>query len=207
MVETKFQTSFIPKKLMASEKPAGSRMSLFLLISLIIFLISLGFAAFVFLEKQYLTSKILGDQKVIETNKGSFDTATIDSVVELNSRIEVAKNLLASHTAVSPIFNFLNQATLKNVRFKDFTFSGSALDSAGQRVIGIKMSGTAKDFETVASQADELGKPDWRNIIRDTKVSNLSLNNDGSVSFVISASVVPSFLLYGNNQSSPSATQ
>lgn len=207
-MDPKFQTSFIPKKpVETSEKTSGSRMSVLLFISIIIFLVSLGIAAFVFLEKKVLIQQISSDQQTIAKNKDSFDPGTIDSIVQLNSRIEVAKNILASHVAISPVFSFLNQATLKNVRFKDFNFSGSTLDSNGQKVIAIKMNGIASSFETVASQADEFGKPDWRNIIRGTKISNLSLNNDGSVSFTLSATVVPDFLLYTNNQNNPGVTQ
>ncbi len=207
MVETKFQTSFIPKKSMTTERLSGSRMSIFLFISIIIFLASLGIAIFVFLEKKILIQKISTDQSTIVTKKASFDPNTIDNIVELNTRIEVAKNLLASHTDITPIFNFLNQVTLKNVRFKDFSFSGQSVDSNGQNIVGIKMNGIARDFETVASQADEFGKQDWRNIIRGTQVSNLSLNTDGSVSFVLSATVLPGVLLYGNNQNNAGVTQ
>ncbi len=206
-METKFQTSFIPKKPETDNKTMRSHMGILLFISIIIFLISLGIGAFVFLQKQYLIKTIATDQDNIAKNQGSFDTPTIDSIVELNGRIEVAKGLLASHTSISPVFNFLNQATLKNVRFKDFSFSGSTLDSNGQKTVGIKMNGVAKDFETVASQADEFGDQVWRNIIRGTKVSNLSLNSDGSVSFVLSATVVPDILLYKNAQNNSGVTQ
>ena len=97
----------------------SSSMSLFLLVSIIIFLISLGLAAYVFLEKNYLVQKITTDQNTIETNKSGLtsDSVTIESLVELNSRINVAKQLLGQHVAISPIFNFLQQATLQSVRF------------------------------------------------------------------------------------------
>ncbi len=170
-------------------------MSLFLFLSILVFFVAVGIAGYVYLEKQLLIKNITGAQNVISTNKGSFDTATIDSIVELNARIGAAQTLLGNHVSISPVFNFLNQATLVNVRFKDFTFSGGT-DSSGQQTVSIKMDGTAKDFQTVALQAAEFGKSDWRNIVRDVTVSNFNLNQDGSVSFLITATIVPSFLSY-----------
>lgn len=198
MVETKFQTSFIPKKPLV-ETGSGSRssVSLFLLISILIFLASLGIGGYIFLENQLLIKNITDEQAVISKNKTSFDATTIDSIVELNSRINVAQTLLSRHVAVSPIFAFFQQTALKNVRFKDFGFSANGKNADGQ--ISVKMSGQARDFETVASQADEFGKADWRNIIKQPKIADLALNGDGSVSFSFTAFVSPDFLLYTKN--------
>ncbi|MFH1454961.1 MAG: hypothetical protein ABIF22_01430 [bacterium] len=203
-METKYQTSFIPKKPvnMAGSSRSGG-MSLFLLVSLIIFLISLGLAGYVFLEKNLLIKNITTDQNTIEANKSGLvsDSITIESLVELNSRTNVAKDLLSKHIAVSPIFDFLQQGTLKSVRFKNFSFSSAGKNESGQNKVSIQMSGVARDWETVASQADEFGKPDWKNIINEPKISNLSLEADGSVSFLFAAYVVPDFLVYGTNTS------
>ena len=201
-METKYQTSFIPKKpVMIEGQSRSGGMSLFLLVSVIIFLISLGLAGYVFLEKNILIQKITSNQSSIATNKNGLtsDSTTIESLVELNSRINVANSLLGKHIAVSPIFDFLQQATLKSVRFKNFSFSSLSKDASGVSRVSVQMSGIAKDWETVASQADEFGKADWKKIITEPKISNLSLNADGSVSFLFSAYVSPDFLVYGNN--------
>ena len=180
-MEPKFQTSFIPKKPVTTSepiKPGG--MSLLLLVSIIIFLVSLGLAGYVFLEKNLLIQKINSDQTTIETNKSGLvsDSITVESLVELNSRINVAKGLLGKHVAISPIFNFLQQATLKSVRFKNFSFSSLGKSDTGVNTVSIQMSGVAKDWETVASQADEFGKSDYKKIITEPKISDLSLNAD-----------------------------
>jgi len=176
-------------------------MSLFLLISIVVFLVSIGLAGYVYLEKSLLIQKITADQKTIETNKTGLvsDSITIESLVELNSRTNVAKELLGKHIAVSSIFNFLQQGTLTSVRFKDFSFSSLGKSDTGINKISIQMSGQAKDWETVASQADEFGKPEYKKIITEPKISNLSLNTDGSVSFTFTSFVSPDFLVYGNN--------
>jgi len=200
-METKYQTSFIPKKPVTMGSSRSNSMSLFLLISIIIFLVSIGLAGYVYLEKSLLIQKITADQKTIETNKTGLvsDSITIESLVELNSRTNVAKDLLAKHIAVSSVFNFLQQGTLTSVRFKDFSFSSLGKSDTGINKISIQMSGQAKDWETVASQADEFGKPEYKKIITEPKISNLSLNTNGSVSFTFTSFVSPDFLIYGNN--------
>ena len=201
-MEPKYQTSFIPKKpvTMTGQTRSGG-MSIFLLISIIIFLVSLGLGGYVFLRKNILIQKISSDQATIETNKSGLvsDSITVESLVKLNSRINVAKVLLAKHVSISPIFNFLQTATLKSVRFKNFSFNSAGKNTDGTNKISVQMSGIAKDWETVASQADEFGKIDYNKIITEPKISNLGLNIDGSVSFLFSAYVSPSFIVYGNN--------
>jgi len=201
-MEPKFQTSFIPKKPVTMTGQArSSGMSLFLLLSIIIFLVSLGLGGYVFLEKNLLVQKINADQSTIETNKSGLvsDSITVESLVQLNSRINVANSLLAKHVAISPIFSFLQTATLKSVRFKNFTFSSASKNPDGSSKILVQMSGIAKDWETVASQADEFGKTEYSKIITEPKISNLGLNSDGSVSFLFSAYVSPDYIVYGNN--------
>jgi len=175
-MEQKFQTSFIPKKpvTITGQSQSGG-MGLLLLVSIIIFLISLGLAGYIFLEKNLLIQKITADQSTIEANKSGLvsDSITIESLVELNSRINVAKSLLSKHIAVSPIFNFLQQGTLKSVRFKNFNFTSSGKDVSGANQVSVQMSGQALDWETIASQADEFGKADWKKIITEPNISNL----------------------------------
>jgi len=200
-MDTKFQTSFIPKKPIVQEEKIHSKVSLFLLISLIVFLVALGLAGYVYLEKNLLIKNIASEQSTIETNKNGLtaDSVTVESIVALNSRIEVAKSLLANHVDVSPVFSFLNQRTLTNVRFRNFSFSNAGKDSSGQTKVVVQMSGQARDFATVASQADEFGKPEYTNIVKEPKVSDFSLAQDGSVTFSFSAVILPDFVSYTKN--------
>ncbi|MFH0755229.1 MAG: hypothetical protein V1910_00995 [bacterium] len=197
-METKYQTSFIPKKPVIATPSKNISVDLFFLISIIIFLISLGLAGYVFLAKKVLIQKIVSNQKTIEDNKNGLtsDSITIESLVEFNSRINTAKDLLDKHISISPIFDFLQQTTLKSVSFKNFNFTSLGKDASGVNKISVQMLGIAKNWETVASQADEFGKADWKKIIDEPKISNLSVNTDGSISFQFSAFINPEFLSY-----------
>ncbi len=202
-METKYQTSFIPKKpVTTSGQSHSGSTSLLLIVSIIIFLSSIGLAGYVFLEKQFLTNKIITDQASIETNKGGLlsDSVTIESLIALNSRINIANGLLGKHVAISPVFDFLQKATLEHVQFKNFNFTSAGKDTSGQNKVSIQMSGIADDWETVASQSDEFGKPDWKKIISEPKITSFSLNTDNSrISFQFAAFVSPDYLFYANN--------
>ena len=70
MAETKFQTSFIPKKpLMQEGTGSKTGMSIFLLISILIFLASIGIAGYVFLENKFLAQQITTEQQTITKNQ------------------------------------------------------------------------------------------------------------------------------------------
>lgn len=195
-MDAKFQTSFIPKKPITEEKGTSSSISLFLLLSIIVFLVALGLAGWVFLQKKMTIQKIEADKVTIDANKSSFETATIEAIIRLDSRIKVAKDLLSNHVSVSPVFAFLENKTLKSIRFKNFHFSGSGKNENGEPSIRVEMSGQAKDFKTIALQADELGKVEYRNIIKNPVFSDLSPTADGSVSFSAMFSVLPSLISY-----------
>jgi len=197
-METKFQTSFIPKKPIVQENRANVGIGLFLLISIVIFLISVGIAGWVYLEKDRLINNIAEQKNTINTNRNTFkdSTVTIEEFVRLNSRIESSKELLSRHISVIPLFDFLQGSVLKSVRLNSFVFSSVGVDANGNNNIKVDVSGTAADWKSMAAQVDELSKPENKKVIQDSKISNLSLTANGSVVFSLSTSFNPDFLIY-----------
>lgn len=193
-METKFQTSFIPKKPIVQETTkVTSGISLFLLISILIFFVTSGVAGWVYWKKQDLISKINSEKINITNNKNSLtkDSLSIENFVILNTRIEVSKELLSKHITIAPVFQFLQERVLKNVRFNSFVFSSSDKSSG----VKVDISGKALDWRTMAAQVDELSKPQWKSIIKNSKISNLGLSSDGSVSFLYSVNLNPEFII------------
>lgn len=201
-METKFQTSFIPKKPIIQEQRITTGVNLFLLISIIVFLISASIAGWVFWEKKSLVIKIENEKSIINKNKDSLnkDSVSIENFVELNTRIETSKTLLAKHISVLPVFDFLQKLVLKNVRFNSFVFSVAGSDGSGADKIKVDVSGKAADWRTMASQVDEFSKPEWKRIVKEPKVSNLSLASDGSIVFLFSAILSPDFVNYNTKK-------
>jgi hypothetical protein len=198
-MEVKMQTSFIPKKPILPEEAEGSGISLFLLISIIIFIVTTALAGGVWLWKNSLISQIQKDKEALVAAKETYEEDTINPLIRLNDRIEESQNLLAKHLAVSPVFAMLEQTVLKNVRLKTMKFS-----SADNNKIRIDLTGTAVNYDALSKQSDAFGSESLRKFISSPVISDFSPTTDGSVSFNFTALVDPRLVSYGNTLSDSS---
>jgi len=190
-METKFQTSFIPKQPVTSEAPHhASAASLFFLFAFIIFMASLASAGGVFIYDEIIKKNIEDGKKQLSLNRNAFDPNTISQITRLNDRINAADNLLKKHKSVSTLFLVLSNATLKNVRFSDFNYTGA------EDKIALSMRGQATSYETVALQAKEFTNPNLKNVFRSPLFGDLTLDTQGNVSFSFTASVDPLLVDY-----------
>ncbi len=190
-METKFQTSFIPKQPVTAEAPHHtSAASLFFLFSFIIFMASLASAGGVFIYSEIVKKNINDGKTQLTLNKNAFDPNTISQITRLNDRINAADALLKKHKSVSTLFLVLSNATLKNVRFSDFNYTGV------EDKILLSMRGQATSYETVALQAKEFTNPNLKNVFRSPLFGDLTLDTQGNVSFSFAASVDPLLVDY-----------
>jgi lipopolysaccharide export LptBFGC system permease protein LptF len=80
-MDNNIQTSFIPKKpIVEDSKISSSSVSLFLVVAIIIFLVSLSLMAWVTFTKTNLINQIKENKAIIEKNKGEFEAGTIESI-------------------------------------------------------------------------------------------------------------------------------
>ncbi|MCF7865398.1 MAG: hypothetical protein K9M11_02740 [Candidatus Pacebacteria bacterium] len=190
-METKFQTSFIPKQPVTSEAPhRASATSLFFLFAFIIFMASLASAGGVFIYGEVIKKNINDGKEQLTLNKNAFDPNTISQITRLNDRINAADYLLKRHKSVSTLFLVLSNSTLKNVRFSDFNYSG--IDDK----ITLGMKGQATSYETVALQAKEFTNPNLKNVFRSPLFGDLTLDTQGNVSFTFTTNVDPVLVDY-----------
>lgn len=190
-METKFQTSFIPKQPVTSEAPHHtSAASLFFLFAFIVFMASLASAGGVFIYSEIIKKNINEGKSQLTLNKNAFDPNTISQITRLNDRINAADYLLKRHKSVSTLFLVLSNSTLKNVRFSDFTYTG--VDDK----ISLNMRGQATSYETVALQAKEFTNPNLKNVFRSPLFGDLTLDTQGNVSFSFSTNIDPFLVDY-----------
>lgn len=208
-METKFQTSFIPKQPITQPVRHSSGSGLLFLISFIIFIASIAAAGGVFLYGQYIDQSIKEGKKQLERNENAFDPNTIKELTRLNDRISAAEVLLKQHIAASNLFSILSEVTLKNVRFNDFTYV-----NGGSGKVNIAMKGQATSYETVALQSKAFTDPSLRNAFKSPIVGDLNLDQSGNVTFSFSAGVDPAIVSYSrsikdriNNAASQSVPQ
>jgi hypothetical protein len=192
-MEVKMQTSFIPKKPIIESRSGGSGMSLLLLLSIIVFIVSVALVGGIFVWRKSLIIKIEKSKADLVAAKESYEQDTINPLIRLNDRIEQSEILLSKHLAVSPIFLLLENNTLKNVRLKNMSFS-----FAGEGKTKIDISGTAASYGTLSKQADAFGDASLRDYISQPVISGFSPNADGTVAFNFNAIVNSSLVMYKN---------
>ncbi|MEK7066229.1 MAG: hypothetical protein AAB965_01485 [Patescibacteria group bacterium] len=190
-MEGKFQTSFIPKKpVVSAARTRGSGMSLFMVVSIFIFIVSLALAGLVFGGQRYLKTELEKEKVSFSKAQEDFDSVTVETFVKLNNRIESGKKILGKHIAILPIFDFLESKTLKNVRFANVEIS--SLENGGAK---IDMKGEAKNFSAVALQSDVFAESKE---LKNPLISDIDLSLNGAVTFNFTGEVNPSVILYKN---------
>lgn len=189
-MDPQVQASFIPKKPLNTGSSRGAGIGLFFLISLLIFIASVVSAGAAFLYQQYLQKAIADKSHSLDLAQGAYDPGVIQDLMRMDARMTQAQSLLARHTAASAVLSFLATQTLQNVSFGSFGYS---LQNDGSAAINL--SGQADSFSTVALQSDQFG---GNKMLKDVIVSNIAVDAVGRVNFTVTATVIPSVLLYTN---------
>jgi hypothetical protein len=202
-METKFQTSFIPKKPMASPigavpSPTRAKVgsSLFMIIAVVLFIGSLLGAGGVYAYKQYLLKSLQSYKDELSTREKQFNTSLISELKGEEVKITTARNLLNSHLALSQVFDFISKFTIENVRFMSLDVSMPADQSSD---IKISLQGYGTTLPAVAYQSkvfSQLADYGLAQIIKNPILSNPTIAQNGTVSFGFTASVDPKALSY-----------
>ncbi|MEK7607500.1 MAG: hypothetical protein AAB484_01050 [Patescibacteria group bacterium] len=200
-MDPQFKTSFIPRKPIVAQavgRSVSTSINLFSLLATTLFIVVIALSGGVFFYKSLIKKQIESNKVTLERAKGAFEPELIEQIIRLDTRIETSKKLLAGHLAITPFFDFLSTVTLSTVRFKDFSFSYLASDK-----INIEMKGQAQNYSSVALESDLLNSQKY---LKNTIISDMALEPNGTVSFKILTTVDPSLVLYSFDISR-SATQ
>lgn len=157
-------------------------------LSFLIFVLSAALWGGLYMYKNYLNNSIAQLGKSIEKQKASFEIPTVNEVTGFSEKISVAKKLLAGHKAFSNILDFLQDFTMKDVRFNDLNYSSA--DSGG---LTLALSGTTKSYASLTTQIQALEK---YNQVKQVSVSGLSSDSVGAVKFNLKIILDPAILAY-----------
>jgi len=123
----------------------------------------------------------------IEASSGDLVPSAGRDFIRLNNRLISTESLLNRHVVISPLFDFLETATLKSVRFNDFLYN---TNSGGVELL---IKGQARGYADVALQSDVFNKsPYFENPV----FSDLSLDERGNVTFTLRATINPELISY-----------
>lgn len=198
-MDTKFQTSFIPKKpLLADQKPAKHRggVSVFMFVSIIVFVLSVSGAVYSFLWKRVLMASQENYRTELKKAEERFNPSLIEELRRVNTKLDLTKVMLKNHLAVSEVFSIISRLTIEGVRFESFDFSQSPKDGAEVKVY---MKGVGNSFSAIAFQSDVFGDSEkyaGSKVLKNPILSDLVLNSDGNVSFTFTAMIDPLTISY-----------
>lgn len=148
-METRFRTSFVPKKALAvqSQAPRGGTINLFIAVGTILFVLSLLTSGGLFLYKSLLEKSIDEKSIALEKAKKAFEPSFIEVAKRFDARIAAAREILSRHTTVTPVFDFLSANTLRTIRFTNFTYA------YGEGMPTLALRGEAKGTDSAAGYA------------------------------------------------------
>jgi len=163
-------------------------MGLLLLISILLFVLSLVGAGGTFAYHGLLKSQISSKDQDLKNAEGEFEPAAIESLIRLDKRLTHTSDLLQKHLSPSAVFDFLSTITLEKVQFTSFSFDSGTAGGAT-----IKLSGVGDSFSTVALQSDQFGST---RLLKDVIFSDVAIGQSGRVTFSVSAVLDPSLYIY-----------
>jgi hypothetical protein len=185
MVQTKFTTSFIPKKPIETVAKGGvitnSGPGILTIISTTIFVVTLiaygGFYLYKIQREAFIKEQITQ----LESAKNLFQEELVKNASRLDDRINGVMSLLDAHTSPSQVFGLLEKFTLKTVKFNNLNYSTQADGS-----IKLTGSGLARGYESIILQSDKYGESTY---LRDVLFSGLQTNPQGQVTFNFQATL------------------
>ena len=190
-MEQNFQTSFIPKKPMIEERATASRpVSLFTIISIFVFFTVVLATGGLYFYNSLLEKNITQMEADLNLAKNRFEPEKIVQLQVLDRRLVASSEILAKHISITPIFQALQSITLKTVAYNKFSYE---YDGSPNSKIGVKMSGVARGYQSVALQSDLFGENKY---FIDPIFSNLALDDKGNVLFDLNFSVDPNLVDY-----------
>lgn len=184
------QTSFIPRKAVGRESSVKQKpISLFLALSTFVFVVAILGSGGVFLYEYTLKKNLASSEAYLTERKEALEPTTINELIRTDKRIRSANSILSSHVVYSPVASFLEDTTLKTVRFNKMEYSVSENGTPTA-----KLSGEAKSYGSVALQTEVFNAN--KQFIKSVYFSNLNLNEDGNVIFDVAITFDPDLINY-----------
>lgn len=189
MLPPTIPTSFVPHASTAEARRARADYSgVFGILAFVILGVTIVLAVGIFFYARVLSGTRLADDAKLASAVKGIDSATVEGFVRLRDRLISAEKLLDGHTELSAFFAALEKILPSSVRFSSIHLSIS--DNGVPKLEG---AGVAKSFNALAAASTAFAQ-DGR--IKGAIFSNISINKDSSVSFVLSATLDPKLIAF-----------
>ena len=204
-MDNEFRTTFIPKTPIAQQPVAQSSgtskpVGILFVISLIIFIVSIGIGAGVYVYKSYLQKQVDDLAVSLERVQKSLDPNAIKEFTVMDKRLKNAETLLSSHVVSFPLLDMLRKTTLPTVRYTKMDFEFTETGD-----LSVKLSGESDSYRSIALQSQALAQ---NANLSDTIFSNFVVTPKGRVSFDVAFTIPKTDLTFAKNiDADPSAAE
>lgn len=184
-------TSFIPKKTIQPEVHARKQpVNVLIFLGTIIFFIALAALTGVYFWKVSIEGNIKKLDAQIKANQAKVNMEQVAQIQKLDNRLNAAGTLIKNHQLITPIFQSLQELTLKTIQYTRFSFE---INEQTKQML-VSMSGrSAGGYTPIALQADLFKR---NASLHDPFFSNLSLDDRGRVNFDLTMVIDADFLSY-----------
>lgn len=184
-----FQSSFIPKGPETSQAFQKRKTSVLGILVVTLFVGVLLLSGGLIFYKNMINTDIENIKSELAVAGSSIDKETIDQMVKYSQKLDVVKSIVLKHQVASGFMKSLASSTVSTVSFSEFYYNGT---NAGG--LSVRMRGKTNSYGGVALQEDVFLKNKyWKSV----NFSNLTLGEDGAVSFELEVLVDPEIAIYG----------
>lgn len=190
-MEPKFQSSFIPKKPVSDSAkmlgPVTKNRNIFSVLATFIFTITLLVSAGLFVYQKMIESKISKADLEISDVRNAFEADKIRDLIDASSRLNSITKLLENHYVVSEVLILLQNLTVRNMRFDNFSYR----NTDGKPTIS--MDSEALSYNAVANQRDVFIQS---GLMSDVLFTGFNLSETGQVRSKFTAVISPKLVSY-----------
>ncbi len=163
--------------------------NIFFIISLIVLGLAIVGSLATFGYEFYLKDALERKGAELKAAQQSVDIDTVEGFIRLRDRLSAVEVILDQHVTLSEFFDTLEARTLQNVRFSNLSIS-----VADDRNAEIEVEGVARTFNALAAQSAAIAA---EKRIKRAIFSGISVNENGTVSFSLTALIDPRLITAG----------
>lgn len=143
----------------------------------------------VFGYELYLKGARDAKQEELAAAQRAVDIDTVEGFIRLRDRLSATESILNQHVELSEFFGVLESRTLQTVRFSNLQISVN-----GDRSAEVEMEGVARSFNALAAQSASIAA---EKRIKRAIFSDITVNDNGTVGFALSATLDPRIITSG----------
>lgn len=176
-------TSFVPKQPVSGNPRRESGNNIFLVVSLVVFLVALLGCGGTYLYLKYLQGLEASKGQELVQKEKEIDPNTVEQFVRLQNRLVASEGIINQHIELSQFLDLLGNVTLRSVSFKSMQ-----IQVADDRTATLTLTGTANNFNALAAESKAFASQPY---IKSAIFSNIKPNQNNTVSFSVNASLDP----------------